>query len=82
MEKTKKATRFTRVKSKPGSLLRKNDSAQEKTKTPATDQSTGPQQLYEGKKVRSSRQDNSTITEQEKTDRKNQHAREQKESTQ
>jgi hypothetical protein len=81
MENIKKAIRFTRVKRKPGSLLRKNDSAKEKIKPPATDQSTGPQQLYEGKKVRSSSQDKTTITEQEKTDRTNQHTREQKESS-
>jgi hypothetical protein len=77
MEKTKKVKRFTRVQGKPGSLLRKPDT-QEKIKVPTTDQNTGAQQLYEGRKVRSSNQDNSTITEKEKAERKKQHAQEQK----
>jgi len=48
MEKAKKVTRATPVKTKTGSLKRKHDSIME----PITDQNTGPQQLYEDQKVR------------------------------
>ena len=52
MGKTEKVERFTRVKSKPGSLLRKEDSAKVKITETITDQNRGLQQLYENRKVK------------------------------